>query len=113
MIITYGEYEVERHTGGIILRHPPTGRDAFLQPGDDAGQFEDELQSIYSRTCDLPDRRRHLAEDYIEGYLPDAYDPDLGRREFQEEPPPVGLVDQCGACGNGIFANVPHDCHEP
>jgi hypothetical protein len=103
MTTTYGDYEVERHMGGLILRHPPTGRDTFLQPGDDAGQFEEELQDIYSRTCDLPDRRRHLAEDYIEGYLPDAYDPNLSA--------PVGLIDQCGTCGGGVFANVPHDCN--
>ena len=38
-----GDYKYEAHHGGVIITDTWTGRTVFLQPGDDAGQFWDEL----------------------------------------------------------------------
>ena len=45
MLYQSTDYEVERHYGGIILRNMnlDEGNDVFFQPGDDAAEFEEQL----------------------------------------------------------------------
>ena len=48
MLYQSTDYEVERHYGGLILRNMnlDEGEDIFFQPGDEANEFEDDLEGF-------------------------------------------------------------------
>jgi hypothetical protein len=68
---TYIErFEYEEDHAGVILKHLIDGElidDTFLQPGDDANEFLDQVDTIYMRFAD--EIAEQKIEDLISNYF--------------------------------------------